>query len=319
VRLRVPAPAGELVGREALIEQVNRRIMSRNVCLYAPPGRGVSSLLNGLEVAPTGERRHRLDLSRLKPEQFEQHVDDLLAHRGEGERLVFLLDHCDPDWPVIGNLLERAEVRVVAAPPWLPGHHDGEWWDHFDPIVVPPLSSADALVLAARLVAGLGRSHADALALAIEQASAGIPRLVHLLVARVHAEPRLSEPDRIFRLLRDLVAERGDPTGLQARIVALESHLPRPTASGATTGVRPGLLALDRVADVVAGLSHDDLRAGLMSEQISPAQADLVLRGLLDEGFLVERDGRIAFEHPILREHWKALRPTPWDDEDVPF
>jgi predicted HTH transcriptional regulator len=312
LRLSVPAPAGELVGREGLIERVNRRLDLRNVCLFAPRGRGVSSLLNGLEVVPTGERRHRLDLSRLDEDQFEQYVDEVLAQRVEGERLVFLLDHCDPNWGAIRHLVQQAEVRVVAAPPWLPDHRDGDWWNKFDLIVVPPLSSADARLLAVRLLAGLGRRHAEALALAIEQVSAGIPRLIHLLVARVHTEPRSSEPDLIGGLLR-VVAERGDPTGLWTRSESLVSHRwPGPEA-----------LALDRVADATAGLSYDDLRAGLLSEQISPAQADLAVRSLLDEGWLVERDGRITFEHPTLQEHWKAMRVvapgTSDDDEDIPF
>jgi predicted HTH transcriptional regulator len=312
LRLRVPAPAGELVGRGGLIERVNRRLDLRNVCLFAPHGRGVSSLLNGLEVVWKGERRHHLDMSRLNEDQFEQHVDDVLAQRVVGTRLVFLLDHCDPDWAAIRNLLQQVEVRVVAAPLWVPPDEDSDWWDYFDPFVVPPLSAEDALKLAVRLLAGLGRRHGDALALAIEQASAGIPHLVHLLVARVHAEPRLSEPERIFRLLRDLVAERGDPTGLQTRRKAVEGIARH----------RHQALALDRVADVAAGLSYDDLRAGLLSEQISPVQADLALRALLDQGCLVERDGRIAFEHPILREHWKALRPAAHDTpsgDDIPF
>lgn len=313
LRLRVPAPAGELVGRESLIERVNRRLDLRNVCLFAPPGRGVSSLLNGLEVGPTGEHRHRLDLSRVNEKQFEKHVADVLARRVEGERVVFLLDHCDPDWAAIRNLLRHAEVRVVAAPLWAPDDDDGDWWGYFDPIVVPPLPAADARMLAMRLLAGLGRRHGDALALAIEQASAGIPHLVHLLVARAHVEPRLSEPDRIFALLRDLVAERGDPTGLQKRRKALERDL---------LWRVPHRLALDRV-DASTGVPHDDLRAGLLSEQISPAEADLALRALLDEGWLVERDGRIAFEHPILQEHWKAMRAaarsTVSDDPDLPF
>jgi predicted HTH transcriptional regulator len=324
LRLGVPAPASELVGREVLIEQVNRRLEFRNVCLFAPHGRGVSSVLNGLEVAPTGERRHRFDLSRLNSKQFEKHVDDLSTRREDGERLVLLLDHCPPGWEGIPKVLTYPQVRVVAAPHWLP-EEDDWWWTAFDPIVVPPLSSADARSLATRLLAGLGRSHAEALALAIEQASAGIPHLVHLLVSRVHAGHAglLSEPGGMARLLRDLVAQRGDPTGLRARGEALGSRNDWGT---------PSVLALDRVADAPAGLSYDDLRAGLLSEQISSAQADLALRDLLDEGWLVERDSRITFEHPVLREQWKVSRggsPEPYspgdysapgpDDEDIPF
>jgi predicted HTH transcriptional regulator len=314
VRLGVPAPAGEIVGRDTLIAQVNRTLQWQNVCLFAPRGRGVSSVLNGLDVAPTGERRHHLDMRRQSEEQFEQHVDDLLMRRADGDRLVFLLDHCTwDDNEAIFRLIGHSDVRVVVAPEQLPSDAHRDWWSDFELIVVPPLSSADTRSLAARLLAGIGRDHADGLVLSIEQATAGIPHLVHLLVSRIYMAPKWGEPDSIDELLQNLITQRGDPTGLRERSDSAYSF--------ARTFPRSPALALDRTADAPAGLTHDDLRAGLLGGSISPREADLTLRGLLDEGYLVERDGRIMFEHPYLQKVWQTLRNRApgSENDDLPF
>jgi hypothetical protein len=317
LRVGVPAPASELVGRAAIIAQVNRMLALRSVCLLAPPGRGASSLLNGLEAATTADRRHHLDMRRVSPTGFDRYVNDLLEQQSEGQRLTLLLDHVEEghgeSLRLVLGMVQNANVRVVAAPVELVAD-EHPWWAYFDPLVVPPLSSADARSLAARLLAGVGHLGADALALAIEQASAGIPRLIHLLVARVHVDPTLGEPGRIAGLLGALVAERGDPTGLRARADELVAddfeHLQ--------------LLALDRAADAPAGLSPDDLRAALVDGDVTPAHARHAVQSLLDAGWLVERDGHSSFEHPTLQEHWKAARQhrraALWEDsDDIPF
>jgi hypothetical protein len=220
----------------------------------------------------------------------------LLDHVGENELLLVL------------PLLESADVRVVAAPLDLVEDDQPWWWTHFDSLVVPPLSSDAAQSLASRLLAGLGHPRNDALALAIGQASAGIPRLVHLLVDRVHIDPTRTEPGRIPELLHELVAERGDPSGLRWRIEQLQarhfSALER--------------RALDGAADAPAGdLSPDELRAALVDDEVTPTQARHTIQSLLDQGWLVERDDRISLEHPVLQEHWKATRRHP--ENDIPF
>ena len=299
LRVGVPALAGELVGRGPFIDQVNRKLARRSVCLLAPPGRGVSSLLNGLEATISGDRRHQLDMSRVNQRNFDRYVDELFERRAEGERLVFLLDHVhQDDESSVLRLLETPDVRVVAAPLDLIADEHPWWWTHFDPLVVPPLSSADAQSLVRRLLAGLGLNRTDALVLAIERASAGIPRLIHLLVDRVHVDPSLGEARRIPELLDELIAERGDPSGLRARSELLQ------VASFGELECR----AFDRAADAPAGLSPDDLRAALLDDEVTPAQARHTMQSLLDQGWLVERDGRIALEHPTLQEHWKVER-----------
>jgi predicted HTH transcriptional regulator len=312
LRVGVPALAGELVGRSALIDQVNRRLARRSVCLLAPRGRGVSSLLTGLLAGAVGDRRRYLDMSHLNRTSFERDVAELLQQRAEGERLVFLLDHVDDeDKSSVLQLLENADVRVVAAPLGLVEDDDSGWWAHFDSVVVPPLSSGDAQSLASRLLAGLGYFRNDALVLAIEQASAGIPHLVHLLVDRVHIDPTLAEPDRIPELLDELIAERGDPSGLRKRIERLQvhsfSHLERRSLDGAAHAP-PG------------GLSPDQLRVALVDDEVAPTQARHTIQSLLDRGWLVERDGRISLEHPVLHEHWKTARQREHSrEDDIPF
>ncbi len=315
LRVGVPALAGEIVGRRTLVEQVNRRLARRSVCLLAPSGRGVSSLLNGLVAATVGDRRRYLDMSRLNRTSFARDIAEVLQQRAEGERLVFLLDHvAGEDEPSILQLLENADVRVVAAPLGLVEDDDSEWWARFDSLVVPPLSSSDAQSLAARLLAGLGYPRNDALVLAVERASAGIPHLVHLLVDRVHIDPTLAEPDRIPNLLDELVAELGDPSGLRKRMDRLQVHY-----FGSSER-----RALDGAADAPAGgLSPDQLRVALVDDEVAPTQARRTIKSLLEQGWLVERDGRISFEHPMLQEHWKAARQRghsrSHSDDDIPF
>lgn len=319
LRVGAPAPADELVGRKTLVDQVNRMLAQRSVCLLAPRGRGVSSLLNGLEAASEGDRRHYLDMSRLNQTSFERYIDELIQQRAEGERLVFLLDHVAGEHQSsILRLLENADVRVVAAPLELVEDDDSSWWAHFVPVVVPPLPSDDARSLASRLIAGLGHPRNDALVLAIEQASAGIPRLVHLLIDRVYVDPTLAEPGRIPEVLQDLIAERGDPSGLRRRIDVLQQT--------AFFGFAHGLArhALDEASDAPAGgLSPDELRAALLHEEVTPLQVQHAIRSLLERGWLVERGGRISFEHPVLQEQWKAWRAAQQRessrDDDIPF
>lgn len=315
LRVGVPALAGELVGRATIIDQVNRRLARRSVCLLAPQGRGASSLLNELTAAAVGDRRRYLDMSQLNRTSFERDIAEVLQQRVEGERLVFLLDHvADEDEPSVLRLLESVDVRVVAAPRDLIEDDDSEWWARFDSVVVPPLSSGDAQSLASRLLAGLGYPRSDALVLAIEQASAGIPHLIHLLVDRVHTSPSLAEPDRIPELLDELVAERGDPSGLRKRMDRLQAR------SFDSSERR----ALDGAADAPAGgLSPDQLRVALVDDEVTPTQARHTIQSLLDQGWLVERDGRISLEHPVLREHWKARRQRERSrghpEDDIPF
>lgn len=315
LRVGVPALATELVGREAFIDQVNRRLARRSVCLLAPRGRGRSSLLNGLTAATVGDRRHYLDMSHLNRTSFERDIVEVLQQRAEAERLVFLLDHvADEDEPSVLRLLENADVRVVAAPLGLVEDDSSEWWSRFDSVIVPPLSSGAAQSLSSRLLAGLGYPRNDALVLAIERASAGIPHLIHLLVDRVHIDPTLSEPDRVPDLLDELGAELGDPSGLRKRIDRLQARyfdaLER--------------RALDGAADAPAGgLSPDQLRVALVDDEVTPTQARRTIQSLLEKGWLVERDGRILFEHPVLQEHWKTARQRKHSpgllDDDIPF
>ncbi|MCX4240862.1 RNA-binding domain-containing protein [Paraliomyxa miuraensis] len=314
LRVGVPALAGELVGREVLIDEVNRMLARRSVCLLGPRGRGVTSLLGGLEAATDGDQRHYLDMSRLNRAQLEGHVADLLERRVEGERLVLLLDHIeDDDEPSVWKLLENVDVRVVAAPLNLVADDHSWWWDRFDSIVVPPLSSDDARSLASRLLAGQGHPRSDALELAIEQSSAGIPRLIHLLVDRIHVDPTLAEPGRIPELLRELIAQRGDPSGLRRRIDALQVHR--------FDGLERR--ALDGAADAPAGgLSPDDLGAALIDDVVTSTLAHRAIQSLLDQGWLVKRDRRISLEHPVLAEHWKAARLREQlisGADDIPF
>jgi hypothetical protein len=261
----------------------------RNVCLLGPPGRGVSSILNGLEAA--GEHRHQLDMRGVSAEAFNRYVKELAT----GEvRITLLLDHLEQDeGQVVAMLRANPDLRIVAAP--TSGPPDGDsWWEHFEALVVPPLDSADAQLLGTRLLAGQGITSADALALAIEKASAGLPYLIHRLVHRVYVDRTLRDPKRIPELLLDLVGSIGDSTRLRRRVEDF----------GESRWDHDESVAFDCVHRNRAGCSIDDITLALVSNGTTLHSARRVIQGLLAHGWLVERDGRIDFEHPLLREQW---------------
>jgi hypothetical protein len=310
LRVGVPALASELIGRQALIEQIMRTSGHKHVCLFGPRGRGVSSVLNGLE-AKLAEAPVRLDLSNIDRQRLTHYLEEALVSRVD-ESVTLLLDDLDEqrkhDLVVLNLLRDHPQLRVVVAPV---GGFEGEdpWWEAFEPIVVPPLSSADARLLARQLLTGIGRelTTLDAWAQAIADESAGIPSLIHLLVQSVFMNPVQRTAADIHALMLELIAKRGDPTGLRRRMSNL----------GEVFG--PHAVALDRVAYSSVSLSRDDLVLAL-SEDMTVVDAHAVVQRLLEDGWVVERDHRINFEHPLLRDDWiKRQRRRAGLPDDIPF
>ncbi|KIG14083.1 ATP-dependent DNA helicase [Enhygromyxa salina] len=298
LRVGVPALASELIGRQALIEQVLHTSRHKHVCLLGPRGRGVSSVLNGFEAKLT-EAPVRLDLKDVDRERLARFLKKTLESRVE-EPVTLLLDDLDEqldhDLAVLSLLPDHPQLRLIVAPVRV-FEGDGSWWEAFEPIVVPPLSSADARTLARQLLTGVARdpTSLDAWAQAIADESAGIPSLIHLLVQRMFMNPGQQGAADIHTLMLELVAKRGDPTGLRRRMSDL----------GGVLG--PQVDALDRVADASAGLSRDDLVLAL-SDDMTVVDAHEVVQRLLEAGWLVARDRRINFEHPVLRDEWQERR-----------
>ncbi|MCK6522486.1 putative DNA binding domain-containing protein [Myxococcota bacterium] len=353
LRVGRPAPASELVGREKLIAQINAELEHRSVCLLGPKGRGVSSVMNGLEVPVAGERREKLDLRGVTEDQLRRWLTGLLEEPIPEAGFIVLLDHIVAlDQPqrgaalrhITSTLIQRERLRFVVA---LGSPDDisdqdaaaADWWAHLHTVAVPPLSANDAQTLATRLLEGVGASRVNELVLAITTSSAGIPNLVHQLVNEIRINPELNNPEGIPDVVLRLVAKRGDPTTLQARSKMLEPLLEASWQDDPLLNVRRE--ALDALSKHDDGMSWGEVTSALLEEGRTTLLVRTALSELIEQGWLVERERRLSFEHPILSEKWRTLRgfdapptkhqrpfggygrsvptgPLP-DDEDIPF
>jgi predicted HTH transcriptional regulator len=321
LRVGRPAPASELVGRDKLIAQINAELEQRSVCLLGPKGRGVSSMMNGLEVPIAGERREKLDLRGKAEEQLSLWLKGLLEEPIAQGGLVVLLDHLQEMYhekklrgvlrQITSAIARHEHLRLVIA---LSSPKDitadeadtSKWWDRLHPIVIPPLHTDDTQTLAARLLEGLGHPNVDELSLAIAASSCGLPNLVHRLVNDVRVQPELRDPTRIPDLLLRLVASRGDPTTFKARSQSLESLMESYWGGDQRLDIRRE--ALDALARHDEGLSWADLTTSLLVEGRSTLVIRTEINELIEHGWIVERERRLSFEHPIFGEEWRSLR-----------
>jgi predicted HTH transcriptional regulator len=351
LRVGRPAPASELVGRDSLIAQINAELDHRSVCLLGPKGRGVSSVLSGLEIPVAGERRERLDLRGKTAEQLRVYLRGLLDEPSHGTRLVLLLDHIrhirdmpTPNAPyteLTDALLRHEHLRLVVAmesPDDLSDEaaQEAGWWEHLHTIVVPPLSAEDTRALAAGLLRSIGVPNTDELAVAVEAASCGLPDLVHRLVQALRVEPSLRSAHHMSELLESVIVARGDPTQLSGRAARLTERAEAyQRGYERQTDLKSDLL--DDLASKVDGASWADLIAAQIThEGRTQLRAREAIRTLIEEGWVVERERRLSFEHSTLSDAWRAARSResaperrrtsayppddmPYSDEDIPF
>lgn len=358
LRVGRPALASELVGREKLIAQINAELEHRSVCLLGPKGRGVSSVMNGLEVPVAGERREKLDLNGIKSgqkeDQLKRWLTGLLQEPIPAAGLIVLLDHLEAlDQPQRGAvlrqitslLIQHEHLRFVVAlssPDEISDQDaaEADWWAHLHTVVVSPLSADEIQTLATRLLVGVGASRVNELAIAITASSAGIPNLVHRLVNEIRVNPALNNPDGIPDILLNLVANRADPTTLQARSKMLESLLDASWQDDPTPNLRRE--ALDALSKQEDGMSWAELTSSLLADGRTTLLVRTALSELIEQGWVVERERKLSVEHPILSEKWRMLRgftsnaragspqgargygrstpaSPPADDEDIPF
>jgi len=302
LRVGTPALAGELVGRQSLLEEIRSELRHHHIALLGPKGRGITSLLNELEANLPEYECHRLNLASVDPRRITGFIE-ALAHEAFTTPALLLDDVRAETMTSLAPVFSKhPALRVIAAPSDVPDE-DGEWWQHFQPLVVPPLDAADARSLAGRLLAGQGVAATTGLADAIAEAAAGLPGIIHRIVQRVSINQALRAPEHIPEVLEELVATRGDPTKLRQRCEAI-------------IGVQSR--ALDVMADATDTLSPDDLRVAL-SEWMTPVEARAQLLRLIEAGWLVIRDGRVAFEHPLIRDAWQKSREVdPLEPGDIP-
>lgn len=343
-----PVPAEELIGREGLCAQVLRAAELGPVALVGPRGRGRSSLLAGLNPPPRGPVL-RLDLEGLDFRGVTAALGEWMGRAGlspsgpsasglpeEGALLPppgtwVLLDNADPDHEEWGdaNALDRWLRRLAAPESGLRlvlvlAHPLAEWSADQGPgapslrhLLVPPLDRAATLELSLALLEPLSGTGPDPRAAEIVRLSAGLPGIVHLLAAEA-ALHHLRGAEELSRRFDDLLVEPSDPTGLRARLRAFQGRLGR--SGGYARGPSPVERALlGIVAAREEGVPHLELVARSVSEGWPRLAVLELIRSLQLDGSLVEVDGVVRFEHPLMRE--ELLRPAdpPAAEDDVPF
>jgi hypothetical protein len=125
-----------------------------------------------------------------------------------------------------------------------------------------------------------------------------VPAIIHAIVERLHWERRFD--DRAVATAFDgLLAEPDDPTGLRTRLGELAGW------------------SLDAVDTLVLLGAVDRLTRTDLADRVRPADRAAVVAELeqwLERGFLVERDGRILPEHPLVADRIRQRLGDP-----VPF
>ncbi len=192
-------------------------------------------------------------------------------------------------------------------------------------LTVPPLGHAASLELSGRLLRGAGLPTSPPVLDLLAQLSAGIPGL---LVALIHAlrARQTASAEVVQELFDELATEDADRAGLRRRIsqflAYIELHCRMagdPRRAEGLTGV------LDAAADSPTGRRRLDLIANVTTNGRPRMQVLTALRELEQEGWLVEVDGVVRFEHPWLRDEWLRFRalppasPSALPEDDVPF
>lgn len=142
---------------------------------------------------------------------------------------------------------------------------------------------------------------------ALATASAGLPAVLGRLVAELHVEQDLS-PDGVNRALDTLQHEPGDLLGLVERAGTFTA------ASSSWKDAERALL------DAVA--RREPLPRAALVAQVSShrpgAEVRDALRSLELDGWLVEVDGGMRFEHPLIGDAWRALSAGDARDDEAP-
>ena len=193
----------------------------------------------------------------------------------------------------------------------LPDSLQNAWLKMARSFTVPPLTRTATIELAGRLCRGCGLNGDTPFMEALFKASAGLPELLVRLIAWLHADEETSAA-MVQPAFDALLASQGDPTRLMGRANAVLhlSHWPE------------GAMLLDLIAAsprprlelIAAGVSKHQSRLTILS----------ALQGLESDGWLVDVDGEIRFEHPVVAEAWRARPPeSPQSYEinpgDIPF
>jgi predicted HTH transcriptional regulator len=328
LRLGQPAPPDEVVGRDADVAEIWQALKYDDLVLIAPRGRGGSTVARKVAAeAPEGWATIVWDVAGLDLPGAMAALEQLVAeatgrddpssdsessspairrtletwagtHAGKqlltvdgvagGVGAGTLLAVIAGSVPTSCRLLVIAE-DVGVLPDEVPLRR----------VVLMPLPRAHTHTLAARLLIGHGLTADQDTLDAIWECSAGLPELVTLLVAALEG---LTEPKRndVMNAYDEFLLDRRDPAGLTMRAR-------RPTHDGRGNERDQSLFhLLDRLVYLRHGAPRVALVGDLASKYGGRRAVLMAIQAAFEEGILVERDGVIDFEHPVLREAWDA-------------
>lgn len=177
---------------------------------------------------------------------------------------------------------------------------------------LPPLSRAATRELASRLLQGASLGDDQTALEQIVDASAGIPEVLVRLVEELRQMGSAS-PEDVTLATDAMAVDPAHPAGLSRRLKAFRDYTRRLLAP---TGQPDATIALlDMATMPAAGRRRLDLIADAVSAGFGRLLVVEALRQLELDGWLVEVDGLIRFEHPHLRETWLLVHPLNVGDE----
>lgn len=257
----------------------------------------------------------------LLVDNFDASLDDGPAQESKERLLLGLLD-------------TGPNLKVVAYAHRIPDFGDDrgpELLRRLRLVPLPPLAEAASRTLAERLLRGVGVAPEPALVTSLATLAAGLPSILHTLVREVHVR-RIRDPEALELCVDELLVEPGDPTGLRERVEAFRArngwvrggygppHLASPPASET------------RILTLIGAAAEDVRRLDLIGRAVSSGMPRLPvieeLRRLELDGWVVEVDGALRFEHPLVRQEWLAGQvprsvatssPQSPPDDDIPF
>lgn len=163
-----------------------------------------------------------------------------------------------------------------------------------------PLASVEAAELAERLLLGAGRDPNPDAVEALAACTGGIPFLMHRVAARLE----VTGTGRVYaedceRGLVDFVEDRDESRAFSHYLSRLDPNY--------GDGARAAGAILNLTARVKAPLSADEI-----GDQVGrPDRFNELLDYLIDDHYLIERDGLIQWRYPVLRNLWRQRRRLP--------
>jgi hypothetical protein len=169
-------------------------------------------------------------------------------------------------------------------------------------VEVPPLSEADAVTLAQRLLAGDALTAQGEAAAMIARQTGGFPFYIHWIISELRKTQRTVTPDGVQHVIATLLTAAHDPCSFRHFRERIDGYYP--------TEQKAVLAVLDHAAKADTPLTLTELvNVAKLGQIIDDERARELLRLLMVDHYLVrDADGRYRFRHVLLRQWWTIDR-----------